>query len=414
MDERGDTSRLALTRWAIYTSLLWLVVWMAGSLLTYLIPGAIAPTVLRSQAFQTLLPAFGFLGVMIFGMNYHFIPIFTGRRLSLPLLAAEQVVLANFAVLAFLLAALLRLPELETLGYGLWLVSAVAFLVVLLATLRSPLRRRRPSPPFPQIDRLATPLTLATPAYLIASAVVLLLSVLFTTLPWPYPSGIHLYTFGFIALTIYGVALHLLPRFQGSAPSRRLALLLLLTAIPSPAGVAIFILGNRVAFAFFAVLGALSSVLFFAMLVQIRLRATRPRRFYRFNLASAGLMVLGVGFGVAFALLPETRSLVPVHAFINLFGFAGLMIFGVTHEIMPPYAWRGYPTSLRAGDLHLAGALSGLTLSVIGRLSLPLGALNPLLTASGYTILLATVISYVIGTVATLRTVKPREVGQPV
>ncbi len=348
--------RTPLIRWAIYTSLGWLVVWMSASLVGFLLVEDSGELLLSSK-WQTLLPAFGFVGLMIFGMNYHFIPVFSGRRLGVPPLAAVQIVVANHAILTILLSSVPGLQELEVLGFALWLASSILFLAVLVMTFRGPVVRPRNSQTAAKLGRLATLLTMATPAYLLASSVLLLWASVTASPPLPFAAGVHLYTFGFVTLMIYGVGLHLFPRFQKAEPSPVLAGALVVTAIPTPAGIAAFMFGHPVGFAAFAVLGAISGIAFLLVLLDIRARSPRPRRFYRLNLAAASVLVIGVGLGTLFTFVPGLRYLAPLHARINLLGFAGLMIMGVAHEALPPYAWRGYSTSLRAGDLHLVGIL---------------------------------------------------------
>lgn len=390
------------TRFAIHASLGWLVLWMAGSLTAFLFPETAGSALLLSRVWQVLLPAFGFLGIMIFAMSYHFVPVFSGRSLGLPRLATGQLLAANGAVGLLILASFLPLPGLQTLGYALWLGSAMAFLGVLRTTFRRPRRRAPPSAPAPAVDRRALPLTMAAPLYLLASAAVLFLGSLPVPCPLSFASGLHLYTAGFVALMVFGVGLHLFPRFAGSAPSPRLARLLQATALPAPAGLSLFLNGPAPLLAAFAFLFAVAAATFLALLVQVWQRAARRRPFYRFNLAAACLLQVGVAFGVAFALVPATRLWTPTHGLVNLFGFAGLMVLGVTHEVMPPYASRGYATSLRVGDLHLLGALAGLGLAAGGRL---LAAAGGPVAAAGHVLLLAVVLSYAVGTLWTLRSV---------
>ncbi len=408
--------RLAGTRVGMQSSLVWLVLWAVLQLVR-----ALSKAIGRSDAValalsgtvpQFLLLSFGFAGLMIFGMAQHFVPLFAGRDVYSPRLVTVQVLVANAAVAAILAGALAGVAEVVQIGFALWALAAALFVASIVLTLRLPVTLRRPSegqPGFRAVDRRAIPMTAASAAYLLGSAFAFLL----TSLPQTnhsfgpglfFPSALHLYTLGFVTLMIFGVGLHLFPRFLGVPASSASATIILALGVPMPLGVALFMNLPGPAFPIAAALEALAALVFVAAVVWTFLRSAKRRPAFRFVLASLGFLATGVALGAGFGIVPASRAFVPVHGWINLAGFVGLMIFGVLQEVVSPYAFKGYAAAVRAGTIHAAVIVPALIVYLIGEAMAIAGmAVGDAVAALGLLSLTPALASYAWGTIVTMR-----------
>lgn len=164
---------------------------------------------------------FGWISGMILAVNYHTLPVFSGR--SFPSHTPIWLHWGSFSA-GFVQTTLgigLRWRTLEAFGLALELLAALLFLwVVMELMLRGERHSRHPVPPIPdqaQIDRVGTR---ATTAAGIALPIVHLL-LLAVRLNWLHPNWLlaaeHLSALGWVMLMIVGVAYHVLPRFSGRA-----------------------------------------------------------------------------------------------------------------------------------------------------------------------------------------------------
>jgi hypothetical protein len=164
---------------------------------------------------------FGWISGMILAVNYHTLPVFSGR--SFPSQTPIWLHWASFSA-GFVLTTLgigLRWRTLEAFGLALELLAALLFLwAVMGLMLRGKRHARHPVPPIPdqaQIDRVGTR---ATTAAGLALPIVQLL-LLAVRLNWIGNSWLlaaeHLSALGWVMLMIVGVAYHVLPRFSGQA-----------------------------------------------------------------------------------------------------------------------------------------------------------------------------------------------------
>jgi hypothetical protein len=199
--------------------------WFAAALLL-LVGAALLHTALLLGA-TAVWPAmvhltlFGWISAMIVAVNYHTLPVFTGR--DFPRRGPIWAQLAALALGAPLAAAgmLARLPMLIAAGLALELAATLLFALNVALLLRG--ARRRPAPPAPPlagqpaVDRVGRVATSAAGLGLPA-ALLLLLSARAGLLPggW-WLAGEHLAALGWVTLMIVGVAYHVLPRFSGRA-----------------------------------------------------------------------------------------------------------------------------------------------------------------------------------------------------
>ncbi len=403
-------------RLAIAASLLFLVLWVASSLAI-----AVATAVGASEvagffvepSWNLYLPTLGFIGLMIMGMAQQFIPLYSGRELWSGRGAMVQIV-TSIAGVVLVLAA----PALVPFGLALWVVGTLLFILWIVMTIRSPKLPVRPQgkhAEFHSMDRLGIPMTSAAVVYLVAASLGFLLAspydapfVPFTTVHWF--SFFHLYTLGFIALMIFGVWFHLFPRFTDSVPNLKLAKTITAMALPGPAMVALtmpFLTSASMEFVFalFAVFEAIAAVLFALLILDLWNRSERRRPASAFNATGGLWLILGVTFASLFGIAPQTTlEWVPAHGWINLFGFAGFEIFGVTHEVLPPFTSMGLRVSrgvTRADYLLASAGLAAVVLSfALPFLGAPVD--GAWLAVLGFAVLLAMVVLYAWGTLYAL------------
>ncbi|MEK6987667.1 MAG: hypothetical protein AABX97_06165, partial [Candidatus Thermoplasmatota archaeon] len=203
--------RYSSIRVAILASLAYLGLWIASSLVRTwadLSGDSVLVSTLSSRAWTVLLPAQGFIGLMIMGMAQQFVPLYSGRELWNPQAALIQVSWAIAGVFLALLG-----PPFEPFGLGLWFAATVFFLFLILMTLRTqplPVRPQGRRPEFMRMDRYGIPMTSAAVLYLIVASAGLFLASPSDTSLVPFAaenwvSFLHLYTLGFITLMIFGV-----------------------------------------------------------------------------------------------------------------------------------------------------------------------------------------------------------------
>lgn len=404
-------------------SLAFLILWIASylvRLLAVMIPGVYLAAISGTN-WDLYLPALGFIGLMIMGMAQQFIPLYSGREMWSGRGALLQVVVSVTGVILLLLDD----PRMEFIGLGLWLLGTLLFLLWILLTIRSkkfPVSPQGKHPEFRSMDILGIPMTSAAVLYLIAASLGFLLAsgpdrvplVDFAADHWF--SFFHLYTLGFILLMVFGVGFHLLPRFTDTVPNLRIAQAITAIALPGPAFVALTMPflnepSVEIVFAIAALFEASAAILFAALVLDLWRRSEHRRPATAFN-AMAGLwLILGVTFASLFGIMPPTRlEWAPVHGWVNLLGFAGFEIFGVTHEVLPPFISMGLKVShgVTRADFILANL--GLAALVLGIATALYGFLlyGQILAAVGLSILLAMSLIYATGTGYTLFGLLPR------
>ncbi len=408
----GGTTRYPSIRLAIVASLAYLALWIASSLIRAAASfagdaGLVAA--LSGTDWELYLPALGFIGLMIMGMAQQFIPLYSGRELW-----SGRGALLQISVSVAGVALLLASPVLEPVGLALWLLGTLLFLTWILMTLRSeklPVRAQGKHAEFHAMDRLGIPMTSAAVLYLIAASVGFLLASPEASPLVPFArdhwfSFFHLYTLGFILLMVFGVGFHLFPRFTDTVPNLKVARVITGMALPGPALVALtmpFLDSPSVeaVFGVFAVFEAIAAVLFAVLALDLWNRSEHRRPASAFN-ATAGLwLILGVTFASLFGIAPQlTLEWAPAHGWINLLGFAGFEIFGVTHEVLPPFTSMGLTVSRGVTRADFVLANVGLAVVVLayaeGLLASP--TIGDLLAVGGFSVLLGLALLYAAGT----------------
>lgn len=168
----------------------------------------------------------GFITMIIFGVNYHIIPIFSGKDFYSPGLAYLHLVMANLGITGLVLPLIFSgypsdIPVIVKLSSVLFAVSILVFIYNMLRTFMSPPRTVPIYNPFGQgdkdADKMAIRFTGISIVYLLIGCP---LGVMFLFLPHyiPYlrPVHAHINLIGFVSIMIFGVSYHMFPRFTGS------------------------------------------------------------------------------------------------------------------------------------------------------------------------------------------------------
>jgi hypothetical protein len=166
------------------------------------------------------LTLFGWISAMILAVNYHTIPVFSGREFPYPWLLAAHVGIFSVGVTLAVGGLLAAWSFGYTVGLLLQMLAALLFVVkLLLLFLRGP--RRAIGPPVPptlqqrRLDRLATRATQGAGLCLPLALLLLIAQHLHWIGGAWLLAAEHLVTLGWIMLMIAGVAYHVLPRFSG-------------------------------------------------------------------------------------------------------------------------------------------------------------------------------------------------------
>jgi len=147
---------------------------------------------------------------------------------------------------------------------------------------------------------------------------------------------LHLVTAGFIVLTVFGIGLRMFSAFSGTQPRPAVAWAVAALGVPAPAGLAFALAGTPPDWRLVAAFGAMAlgaASVFAGAVLHMRAHQRRPRAAWWLLAAAAVMLVVGESLGVLFGVDPAWLYLAPVHAQINLLGFAALMIFGVLFEL---------------------------------------------------------------------------------
>lgn len=168
----------------------------------------------------------GFITMIIFGVNYHIIPIFSGKDFYSPGLAYLHLVMANLGITGLVFPLIFSgypsdIPVIVKLSSVLFAVSILVFIYNMLRTFMSPPRTVPIYNPFGKgdkdADKMAIRFTSISIVYLLIGCP---LGVMFLFLPHyiPYlrPVHAHINLIGFVSIMIFGVSYHMFPRFTGS------------------------------------------------------------------------------------------------------------------------------------------------------------------------------------------------------
>lgn len=168
----------------------------------------------------------GFFTMMIFGVTYHIIPMFAGKRFYSPPLAYLHLTLSNIGVIGIISFLLLSpyYPS-ETHPFAkvaavLEVLSLLIFVYNMLLTFIKGTPGTGPPNPFGPTDKetdlVATRYTSASIVYFFIGCILGAFMFLSPTRIYStMPAHAHINLVGFVTMMIFGVSYHMFPRFAG-------------------------------------------------------------------------------------------------------------------------------------------------------------------------------------------------------
>lgn len=318
----------------------------------------------------------GFVLHALFGKAYSLVPSYFDRRLALPLAPAVHLPLTGLGVVCLALDPLPEVPEpVGSAGAVAWALGVGVFLVALGWTLRDNLTgaetgtgeanaERRP------VDRFANAFVPLVLAYLaLGSYETLAVRTPLPAVLGPYPArASHLLGAGTAALLVFAVGFRLLPRFLAAHPPRALVAVVLPSGALAPLLLAASLLDRGALFRAGAALEAVAVVGFATAFAVLSVRSDRRRIGFYGVLAGAAAGALAVALGLAIAVGSSTGGLVAAHLRLNLLGFLGLTVVGVSYQFYPPAVGTFPGASDRTALAALVALAGGLALSAAGLL----------------------------------------------
>jgi hypothetical protein len=321
-----------------------------------------------------VLALFGFVLHALFGKAYSLVPSYFDRRLAVPRAPAVHLPLSLVGVAGLALAPLAGVPGLVgTVGAAGWALGVAVFLAALGWTLRGNLTGAETatgeaSAGRRTVDRFANAFVPVVLAYLALGSYETLAAVVgLPAVLGPYPPrASHLLGAGTAALLVFAVGFRLLPRFLVAHPPRALVAVVLPAGAVAPLLLAASLARRGLAFRTGAALEAVAVVGFALSFVALFARSDRRRvGFYGvFAGVVAGLLAVAAGLWIAFG--PSVPGLVPAHLRLNLVGFLGLTVVGVSYQFYPPAVGTFPGAGDRTALVALVALAGGLLLTAAG------------------------------------------------
>ncbi|WP_121823411.1 hypothetical protein [Halostella salina] len=323
------------------------------------------------------LGALGFVLHVVFGKAYALLPSYFDRRLAAPRAPAVHLPLSVAGVAGLAIAPLAGVPGVVgAVGATCWSLGVAVFVGVLAVTVRdNPIgaetgtgeanAHRR------GVDRAANAALPVAVLYLAAGAYGTAAAAGVVPVPAALPAlglaatASHLLAAGGAALVLFAVGFRLLPRLLGASPPRPLVAVVLPAGALGPALVAAGVGGAGTLRAGAALLGV-AVVGFAAAVIVLAATADRRRVGVGAVVAGPGFGVVGVTLGAGFAFGFGDAALVPAHLRLNLLGFLGLTVVGVTYHFYPPAVGRLPGVGERVARAAAAGIAGGLLVEVAG------------------------------------------------
>jgi len=334
-DRHAMTDPERVSTWArrvVFTGALFLPAWQLAA-----VAGA-------GRRVGVILGLLGFVFHTAFGKAYSLVPTYFERELVTARLMPAHLGCsgAGTLLLAADASSAVSIQAAGAAGGTLWALAVLVFVGTVLATIRDNLTgaetgtgehnadRRR-------LDRVANLGVPAALLYLLVGSYELLavstgLPALFDGYP---PRAFHLLAVGTGALLVFAIGFRLLPRFLATSPPERVAILVIPAGILAPPPLAAGLPAGRLLRA-----GALLvsvAMLGYAGVVTVLVTGTDRDRVGIYGVAAGAVAgVLGVTLGLGFAFADVSSDLVTAHRRLNVLGFLGLTIVGVSYQFYPP------------------------------------------------------------------------------
>lgn len=379
------------SRWSrvlVATGVVYLVVWQAATLVGL------------GRRLPVTLGVYGFVLHVVFGKAYALVPSYFDRQLAWSTAPAVHAPLTGIGTLALAGGSVTAVAGIEAAGAVAWSAGVAVFVVTLLATIRTnPTGAetgtgehnadRRP------VDRAANLFVPVVLAYLVVGTWVTLGAQ--TPLPVVIdgysPRASHLLAAGTAALLVFAVGFRLLPRFHVGSVPRALPWVVLSAGAIGPALVAVGIPGGPMLVAG-AALQAVAMCGFAVAYGLLFVRTERERVGFYGPLVGVVAGVVAVALGIYFALGSIPAGLVTAHYRLNLLGFLGLTIVGVSYQFYPPTVGQFPGAGDRLALVTLAALTLALAVEVAGALVAGRTAFGGTLRTSGHAIALIGALGY--------------------
>jgi len=316
---------------------------------------------------------YGFVFHVLFGKAYSLVPSYFDRQLAIPRAPAVHLPLTAVGTVCLAVAAISDVPPVvSTAGATLWTGGVAVFLAALGWTIRDNVtgaetatggasEHRRP------VDRWANLFVPVALAYLAVGTYGTL--ALWTPLPAVVdgfaPRVTHLLAAGTATLMVFAVGFRLLPRFLVASPPRPLVALVLPAGAVAPAVLAATLYGGT----WFRLGAALQGIAvggFALAYLWLFVQTDRDRVGFYGVLAGAIAGLLGVALGLSFAFDGASAPLIEAHYRLNVVGFLGLTIVGVSYQFYPPAVGSLPGVGDRTAFVSIGAIAAGLALEVAG------------------------------------------------
>jgi Cytochrome C and Quinol oxidase polypeptide I len=312
------------------------------------------------------LAVLGGITPMIYAVNLRIVPVFARRTWPSAVWPRVQMGLAIAGAWMVFAGSIVGNAGVVIAGSALALGGGIVFLANILALFRQPATLPGPPLPYPgqvDVDRIATHFMRLAGAYLVFG-----LGVGLVTSVWQPETGrwelvwAHAMLVGFFLSMASGVCYHVLSRWTGRSWGAIALIRLHLATVGVGLPVMLLALATDRA-EVFAIAGPLLAMAIGLFLVNIAPMVPALPNLTRPAFAAAMvLLVTGVTFGALFAIDPATGArLRLVHAEINLFGWAGLLISGAGYYLVPRFAGQPLRWPLLA-TLQLSTLMTGVVL----------------------------------------------------
>lgn len=327
------TNTARVSRWArafVLAGVGWLFLWQVGVLAGI------------SHRTGVVVGLLGFVFHTVFGKTYSLVPSYFDTELATTRLLPVHFAGAVGGTGLFAIGVERSHGVATTLGASLWFGAILLFLGTMGMTIRGNLTGSRTGTGGANIqrqplDRLANLFVPVVFLYLLVGSYALL--ALETGLPTVFdgypPRSSHLLGAGTGALLVFTIGFRLLPRFfvaevpsflpRVVLPAGAVGPLVLAASLPSGN---LFVVG--------ALLEAVAVFAFAAAIGVLFVRTDRDRVGFYGVLAGALAGTLAALFGLVFAFDGVTVARVTAHVRLNLLGFLGLTIVGVSYQFYPP------------------------------------------------------------------------------
>ena len=332
------------------------------------------------------LGAFGFVLHVVFGKAYALVPTYFDRPLAPERAPGIHLPLSIVGVTGLALGPLPAVPRaVGTLGAITWFAGAAVFVGALAISVRDNLTGRETGTGSAnahrrRVDRAANAAAPFAVGYLgVGSAALVVGGLDSASLPRSAlrfagapAAASHLLIAGGAAALLFAVGFRLLPRLLGASPPAPLVAVVLPAGVLGPALLAAGLAGVRstvagvAPFRVGAALTATAVVGFAVAVLALVARADRRRVGVGAIAAGACFGVLGVGLGLGFAFDALDLALAAAHLRLNVLGFLGLTIVGVTYHFYPPAIGTLPGVGVRSARAAAAALTAGLLVETAG------------------------------------------------